>query len=106
MASTLVSGAVSGAITVQGMPSSRARQATPCAMFPADAVNTPRDNVCGVKWPMAFVALQIFELKINLGRCFSDVQPHQRRADSRTRDHSSRVVDVSERRKHGESSQW
>src|ERR1044072_5464429 len=36
-----VSGAVSGAMTVQGMPSLRAHHATPRSILPADAVTTP-----------------------------------------------------------------
>jgi hypothetical protein len=54
-----VSGAVSGAITVDGTPSSRAHQATPCAILPADAVSTPRDKVSGVMCAIAFVAPRI-----------------------------------------------
>jgi hypothetical protein len=59
MALTFVSGAVSGATTVQGIPSSRAHHATPWAMFPADAVSTPRESVSGAIWPIAFFAPRI-----------------------------------------------
>ena len=39
--SSFVSGAVSMATTVQGMPASRAAKATPCPAFPALMVHTP-----------------------------------------------------------------
>ena len=41
IASSFVCGAFSGAMIVAGTPSSRAAQATPCAMLPALAVTTP-----------------------------------------------------------------
>ena len=59
MASSLMAGAVSGATTVQGTPSCRARQATPCAMFPADAVSTPRRSSSGFRRARALAAPRI-----------------------------------------------
>src|ERR1051325_2389274 len=55
----LVSGAVAGAITVQGIPSLRAHHETPWAMLPADAVITPRLSFSGDKRAMAFAAPRI-----------------------------------------------
>ena len=43
-AASFVAGAPSGTTTVHGMPSRCAFQATPCAMFPALAVHTPRSS--------------------------------------------------------------
>ena len=59
MARILVSGAVSGAITVHGISNSRARQATPCAMFPADAVTTPLRSSSADMCAMALAAPRI-----------------------------------------------
>src|ERR1044071_2008648 len=54
-----VSGAVSGAMTVQGMPSLRAHHATPCAMLPADAVTTPCPSSAGGNRAIALAAPRI-----------------------------------------------
>src|SRR5258705_10117506 len=56
MASSLVFGACSGTMAVQGIPIARAPHATPCAMFPALAVYTPRKSRLGSAERMAFVA--------------------------------------------------
>ncbi len=56
IAAILVSGAVSGRTTVQRTPSLRAHQATPCAMFPALAVQTPCSSSSGEASRSAFPA--------------------------------------------------
>src|SRR5215213_2068556 len=55
----LVSGAVAGAITVQGIPSLRAYHATPWAMLPADAVTTPNSSFAGDRRAIALAAPRI-----------------------------------------------
>ena len=69
IAASFAAGAVSGAITVQGIPRSRAHQATPCAMLPADAVSTPRASCCGGMFAIALAAPRI--LKDPIGWRFS-----------------------------------
>src|ERR1051326_3524738 len=59
IALTFASGAVDGAMTVQGTPSLRARHATPWAMLPADAVTTPRSSSSGRRCAIAFAAPRI-----------------------------------------------
>ena len=55
-AAILVSGAVSGTTTVHETPSLRADQATPCAMLPALAVQTPASSASGPAASMALLA--------------------------------------------------
>ncbi|OLB72742.1 hypothetical protein AUI06_00475 [archaeon 13_2_20CM_2_52_21] len=55
MACNLVSGALSGTMTEQGIPFCFACQARACAMFPALQVYTPRDFAAG---PASAIALQ------------------------------------------------
>ena len=69
MARSLVSGAVSGAITVAGMPRRLAQKATPCAMFPAEAVSRPFASCSLGVWAMALEAPRI--LKEPMGCRFS-----------------------------------
>src|SRR6185437_14832585 len=59
MASILVRGAVSGAMMVAGTPARRAQYATPCAMFPAEAVSTPRASSSRPSSAMALAAPRI-----------------------------------------------
>ena len=59
IARNLVSGAESGVITVAGIPSRCAQYATPCAMFPADAVSNPLASRSGAVFAMAFDAPRI-----------------------------------------------
>ena len=105
----LVSGAVSGAITVQGMPRSRAHQARPCAMLPADAVITPRARRAGSICAIAFAAPRILNEPIGWrfsslsqisARCAGDIQPHERRADRYPCDALAGPPDIRECRRH------
>ena len=59
IASSLSRGAVSGTTTEHGTPSRRAFQATPCAMLPALAVQTPAANSSGGMRPIAFAEPRI-----------------------------------------------
>ena len=92
IAAILVSGAVSGRTTVQCTPSLRAHQATPCAMFPALAVQTPCSSSSGEasseRVPRAAQLegadrLQVLELEVDLRRSVLELEPHERRADDR-----------------------
>ena len=77
IASSFVCGACSGAMIVAGTPSSRAAQATPCAMLPALAVTTPLavsarerlpDRVDGAADLERADRLQVLELEPDLRR--------------------------------------
>src|SRR5262245_48686177 len=59
MAASFASGAPSGTTEVHGMPSRRACQATPWAMFPALAVYTPFDRRSGSAMAIALPAPRI-----------------------------------------------
>ncbi len=109
IAASFATGAVSGAMTVQGMPRLRAHQATPCAMLPADAVRTPRASCCGGRAAIALAAPRI--LKEPMGWRFSslsqisagsvrDVQAHERRAQRNTGQPLAGRANVTERRQY------
>ena len=69
---TFVSGADDGAITVHGTLSPRAHHATPWAMFPADAVTTPRSSRSGDRRAIALTAPRI--LNDPIGWRFSNLR--------------------------------
>ena len=79
MASSFARGAWSGATTAAGTPSSRATQATPCAMLPALVVHdpaleplpwSPPDRVAGSAQLEGADWLQALELEPDLGLAF------------------------------------
>ena len=103
MADSFASGAVSGATTVQGMPRLRAHHATPCAMFPAEAVRTPRANRDSGMAAIALAAprLEILELEPDIRRRRRKVEAHERRAQGDSSQAIAGRADVVEARHHG-----
>ena len=98
--------ALCGAMIVAGTPSSRAIQATPCAMFPVLVVTSPSASSSRGALRTAFACaadleradrLQVLELEPDLRRRVVDVEADERRADDRPRDALARRLDVGER---------
>ena len=109
-AASFVIEALSGTTIVAGTPSSRAIQATPCAMFPVLVVTSPSRSASGGALSTAFAAPR--SLNDAIGCRFSSFsqisagashpEPDERRADDRARDPLARRLDVGERDQNGD----